>query len=369
MASGSEPTKNIVLVGRAGNGKSATGNSLVRRKIFLSGAQATGVTMTCQTFRAVIPNGPIINVIDTPGLFDLITKPDIISKEIVRCLALAEEGLHAVVLVLSVRTRITKEEEDSLCTLQVIFGARILDYLIVVFTGGDELDSNNQTLETYLQECPEFLKNIFRLCGHRKVLFDNRTDDDEKRDRQIQQLLNYVEDIGRRNRGILMQRIFDGNYQRCLLEAQARDWDELRHTLRVMGANFRATIYNSMHQSAETATFNYHPALVQVSEVELEVVVDNPLMRDRDFHQQIRDEPSSRDQSDSLSLLGLEDPYTEIYGEPIFDNYNDAPICDVVIDKSCAMKRVYCNDPIFDICNDEDQSYDIYHVDDVDLND
>ncbi|CAN8290111.1 unnamed protein product [Cochlearia groenlandica] len=201
MAYGSETIKNIVLVGRAGNGKSATANSLVRRKIFTSGYQATGVTMTCQTFRVVTPDGPIINVIDTPGLFDLITKPDVISKEIVRCLALAEEGLHAVVLVLSVRTRITREEEDSLCTLQIMFGARILDYLIVVFTGGDALDENDQTLETYLSQCPEFLKNIFSLCGHRKVLFDNKTNDEEKKNVQIHQLLDHVASIGRRNAG------------------------------------------------------------------------------------------------------------------------------------------------------------------------
>uniref|UniRef100_A0A1J3DKZ5 Protein AIG1 n=1 Tax=Noccaea caerulescens TaxID=107243 RepID=A0A1J3DKZ5_NOCCA len=202
MASGSEPVKNIVLVGRAGNGKSATGNSIIRRTIFTSGSQATGVTMTCQTFRTVAPGGSIINVIDTPGLFDLITKPDVISKEIVRCLALAEEGLHAVVLVLSVRTRITREEEDSLCMLQILFGAKILDYLIVVFTGGDELDSANQTLESYMSDCPEFLQNIFTLCGHRKVLFYNRTRDEDQKNRQIQQLLDHVAAIGRRNSGI-----------------------------------------------------------------------------------------------------------------------------------------------------------------------
>lgn len=59
---------NIVLVGRAGNGKSATGNSLVKGARFPSGAAATGVTTTCQTFRAVTKDRHIINVIDTPGM-------------------------------------------------------------------------------------------------------------------------------------------------------------------------------------------------------------------------------------------------------------------------------------------------------------
>lgn len=82
-----------------------------------------------------------------------------ISKEIINCLRLAEGGLHVVVLVLSVRTRITQEEENTLSTLQVLFGDEILDYLIVLFTGGDVLEANNQTLDDYFRQgCPEFLK-------------------------------------------------------------------------------------------------------------------------------------------------------------------------------------------------------------------
>ncbi|XP_019094727.1 PREDICTED: immune-associated nucleotide-binding protein 8-like isoform X1 [Camelina sativa] len=201
MASGSAQIKNIVLVGRAGNGKSATGNSLIRQQRFTSVTQATGVTMTCQTFRAVTKSGPIINVIDTPGLFDLITTPAFISKEIVRCLALVEEGLHAVVLVLSARNRITQEEESVVSTLQSLFGSRILDYLIVVFSGGDELEENNQTLKTYLSTSPEFLTRIFTLSGNRKVLFNNKTKDEKKKDKQIEELLAHVAAIGRKNEG------------------------------------------------------------------------------------------------------------------------------------------------------------------------
>lgn len=63
----SHPIENIVLLGRTGNGKSATGNSIARQKVFISKPHAAGVTMECQTFRAVTPEGPILNIIDTPG--------------------------------------------------------------------------------------------------------------------------------------------------------------------------------------------------------------------------------------------------------------------------------------------------------------
>ena len=72
---------------------------------------------------------------------------------------MAEEGIHAVLFVLSVKNRISQEEESTLNSLQRIFESKILDYLIVVFTGGDELEEEGLTLDEYLEEgCPEFLQ-------------------------------------------------------------------------------------------------------------------------------------------------------------------------------------------------------------------
>lgn len=82
-----------------------------------------------------------------------------ISKEIINCIKLAEGGIHAVVLVISLRTRITQEEQNTLSTLQSLFGNEIIKHLIVLFTGGDELEANNKTLVDYLSRgCPEFLE-------------------------------------------------------------------------------------------------------------------------------------------------------------------------------------------------------------------
>lgn len=185
----------LVLIGRTGNGKSSTGNSILGGNVFVTKRSSKSVTKQCKHGQREWKDGRIINVIDTPGLFDTDATKGFIEREIVRCIDLAKDGVHGFILVLSLQNRFTEEEADAFEKLQLLFGPKIIDYMTIVFTGGDLLEDNDDgfTLGDYLSDSASSLTKLIRRCDTRIVVFDNRTKLELKKQDQIAKLLDIVD--------------------------------------------------------------------------------------------------------------------------------------------------------------------------------
>jgi len=64
--------------------------------------------------------------------FDFNAESGLVGNEIGRCIDLADDGVHAVLFVLSVRTSFSKEEQAAIQYFKKLFGTKISDYVIVV---------------------------------------------------------------------------------------------------------------------------------------------------------------------------------------------------------------------------------------------
>nr|XP_025720899.1 GTPase IMAP family member 8 isoform X1 [Callorhinus ursinus] len=212
----------LLLLGSSGAGKSATGNTILGKTVFVSSCSGQMVTKRCERMSGATGERKVV-VIDTPDLFSSLSCAEDKRCNIEHCLELSAPSLHALLLVIPIG-HYKVEDKEAVRGIHELFGAKAKRYIIIVFTREDDLE--DVSLQDYI-EGEECLTELVENYGGRYCALNNKASEEE-RAHQVKGLLCQVQNLVDENGGpyIVNFRNEGSGFLDCVNEATSQKEDK-----------------------------------------------------------------------------------------------------------------------------------------------